>query len=391
MPSVRLTKQNVATLPCPPGKSYVLFHDTELTGFALKVNAGGSRVYLALYRDKAGKPQRPTIGSVGVLTFDEARKEVRTLLAKVQTGGDPRLEKAQARAKAGVTLKSVTDDYLRIVKAKRKPRYYSEVERHLLKDWAPLAHMPLESIERANVATQLNALAKTKAVGATRARAALSALFTWAIGEGRAKDNPVIGTNKPAEEKSRERVLSPAELKAIWNACGDDDYGVMVRLLILTAQRRDEVGSMVEAELDEDGTLWTIPSARAKNGRTHEVPLSPLAAKILADKPRLADRTLVFGRGQKGFSGWSASKARMDARIKESGAVVGEWRLHDLRRTAATMMADKLQVQPHIIEAILNHVSGHRAGVAGVYNRATYRDEKRAALAKWSDFVQSIV
>lgn len=388
---MRFTKQAVDALTVPPGKDYALFWDEAVKGFGVKLNAGGSRQWVAQYRAADGKTKRPTIGRVDTTSLDEARKQAKILLAKAQTGSDPQAEKVMAKKQAGITLGSVAEAYLKHAKGKLKPRSYAEVERHLTKDWHKLAAVPLATVRRADVASHLNRISdEGRKVAATRARAALSAMFTWAMGEGIAEANPVVGTNKPAEEKSRERVLSEAELKAIWTACGNDDYGVMVRLLILTAQRRDEVGGMDETELDETAALWTIPGARTKNGRTHEVPLSSLAWEILDAKPRMAGRTLVFGRGQGGFSGWSASKARLDIRIKEAGAEIQDWRLHDLRRTATTMMMDRLKVQPHIAEAILNHMTGHRAGVAGVYNRATYRDDKRDALDRWAAFVRGL-
>jgi integrase len=210
------------------------------------------------------------------------------------------------------------------------------------------------------------------------------------MGEGLAETNPVIGTNKAAEEVSRDHTLSPAELKAIWSHCRDDDYGRIVRLLILTAQRREEVAAMAWDELDLAGALWAIPKARTKNGLPHDIPLSRPALEIVEAVPHRDGRALVFGEGEGGFQGWSNAKTALDERIKESGLKVRPWRLHDLRRTAATMMADKLGVQPHVIEAILNHISGHKAGVAGIYNRATYAKEKREALDLWAGLAQGI-
>lgn len=387
---MRFTKPAVEALPLPPHGSGKLYWDDALKGFGVKVNAGGSRQWIAQYRTPDGRTPRVTIGRVDAVSLDEARKQARVLLAKAQTGSDPQAEKAEARRQASVTLGSVTDRYLSQARTRLKPRSFEEVERSLRNHWEPLATLPIASIRRSDVAARLNTLADDGRVGATRSRAYLSAFFTWAMGEGIVEANPVVGTNKPAEEKSRDRVLTEAELAAVWKACGDDDYGVMVRLLILTAQRRDEVGGMADAEVDLGAALWTLPAARTKNGRPHEVPLSSPALQLIVSKPRLAGRSMMFGRGSGSFSGWSQSKKRLDARIAASGVTVAPWRLHDLRRTAATMMAERLQVPPHIIEAILNHVSGHRAGVAGVYNRASYRDEKRAALDGWSSFVASL-
>jgi integrase len=223
-------------------------------------------------------------------------------------------------------------------------------------------------------------------IASNRARAAISALFTYALGTGIADANPVVGTIKAGEEVRRDHVILDAELGAIWRACPGTDHGRVVKLLLLTAQRRDEVANMRWSELDLAMGLWTVPGERTKNGLVHEVPLSELAMQILTEAPRRNGRELVFGDGAGGFSGWSRSKARLDARV--GSAVLRPWRLHDLRRTAATGMAN-LGVQPHVVEAVLNHVSGHKAGVAGIYNRAQYKDEKRDALQRWSYHVES--
>jgi integrase len=232
-------------------------------------------------------------------------------------------------------------------------------------------------------------------------------MFNWAIREGLdIPANPVLGTNRPAQPRSRERVLTDKELAEIWAALGDDDYGRIVKLLLLTAQRRGEVGGMRWNELDADINVWTIPGTRTKNHREHTVPLTDVALALI---PACREgRDHVFGDGprvrgdsHRGFSGWSKSKAALEARIlaarqkaadaEHEAESLPDWRLHDLRRTAATVMADRLGVFPHIVEAVLNHVSGHRAGVAGVYNLARYEAEMRAALRAWADHVNRIV
>jgi integrase len=198
-------------------------------------------------------------------------------------------------------------------------------------------------------------------------------LFNWAIRQGYdIPANPVAGTNRTTI-KSRDRVLTKTELASIWNQCGDDNYSRIVRLLILTGQRRDEVGRMEWSELDLERKLWTIPPSRTKNHREHTIPLTDASIALLPE--RWHDS--VFGNG---FSNWSKSRARLS-----SG-----WRIHDIRRSVATGMAE-LGILPHIIEAILNHVSGHKAGVAGVYNKAKYLEEMRSALETWATHVGELV
>jgi len=171
--------------------------------------------------------------------------------------------------------------------------------------------------------------------------------------------------------------------------------------VLLTGTRRDEVGGMKWSELDFERGVWLIPGDRTKNGRPLALPLSLLTLKIISTVQRRAGRDRLFGQGEGPFSGWSKGKAALDKRIHAvRTAKVGQnaktvpmpsWRLHDLRRTCATVMADKLGVLPHVIEAVLNHVSGHKAGVAGTYNRAVYEREMRTALTLWSDYVRAIV
>lgn len=387
---MRFTKASVESLVMPPGKGEHYVWDEGLKGLAVKLNPGGSRNYLVQYRDQGGSTRRVVIGKVGVVSLDDARKHARVLLSKVQTGTDPHAERMARRAQAAITLEFVAEAYLRHAQAKLRPRSYEQVERHLNLHWQPLARLPVNAIKRADVAAQLQVLsAGGHRVNANRARSALSALFAWAVGEGIAETNPVIGTNKPAEERSRERVLTKDEIRAVWLGCRDDAYGRIVRLLLLTGQRRDEVGSLADAELDLAAAIWAIPSERTKNGLAHDVPLSAAVLETLAGQPRIEARGLVFGLGQGGFSGWSNSKARLDKRIAAAGLEMPPWRIHDLRRTAATGMAN-LGVLPHVIEAVLNHVSGSRAGVAGIYNRASYSAEKRAALDLWAAHVTAL-
>ena len=208
--------------------------------------------------------------------------------------------------------------------------------------------------------------------------------------QGVAEANPVIGTARPAPEVQRERTLSLGELRRVWLAAGDDGYGRIVRLLILTGQRRNEVGGMAEAELNRDTAMWVLPAARSKNGREHEIPLAPLALKIIGE-PRTG-KTHAFGRGRAGFSGWSKSKERLDQRIAATGAEMKPWVLHDLRRSLVTLMNEHGIAQPHVIEAITNHLGGiGKASVAGVYNRAVYRAEKRLALNAWADLIADLI
>lgn len=392
---MKLSNVNLHKIGLPPGARDKIIFDDDLPGFGLRLRDGGKRTWIAQYRVGA-KQRRVTIGSVATIRADEARKRAKSLFSKVNLGADPQLEKAEARAQASTTLKSLVERYLAERAAGRlKARSLDEVNRHLRKHWSPLAQLPVKSITRADVAAQLGKLAKHSGpYAANRARSALSALFSWAMGEGLVDANPVVGTNKATQEIARDRVLSDDELSLVWKAAGRGEYGAIVRLLILTGQRREEVGGMLWSEIDLQSAVWRIGSHRTKNGLAHDVPLSPLAVTTLNALQRRDGRDFVFGLGAGPFQGWSNAKSAFDARLLithqtgDKDYTIKAWRLHDLRRTVATRLVD-IGVLPHIVEAILNHVSGHKGGVAGIYNRASYVGEKRIALNLWESYLVS--
>ena len=308
--------------------------------------------------------------------------------------------KAEKRAKERLTLRYIANQYLRAKEREGlRPKSLSDATRYLLKSFKPLHNLPVDKIARRDIATVLNDLAENSPAAANQARANLSALFAWAIGEGLVDSNPVLGTNNPGgTPKARDRVLTYDELIQIWNACGDDEGGRIVKLLILTGQRRQEIGGMAWPELDRNNGTWRLPGSRTKNGREHKLSLPGLAWSIIEKVPRRETNKHLFGIGSRGFGNWYKLKAALDSRCQ----IAEPWRLHDLRRTVATKMAESpspddpeveggLGVKPHIVEALLNHISGHKAGIARVYNKATYQTEVKNALAIWADHVASIV
>jgi integrase len=354
-------------------------HKEAVRGFGVR-RQRGAPVYVVKFR-VFGRQRFITIGPHGApWTPTLARREAKRLLGLVANGQDPQAEKAGARAKAADTLGKIASDYLVTAKTTQRPRTFVETTRHLMMNWRPLHSLSIFHILRRHIAARLSEIVAERGTAtAADARKTLSAMFNWAIREGYDINNPVIGTNRPAQAAARTRVLSGDELARIWRGCDDDDFGRIIRLLALTAQRRNEVSRMAWAELDLDRGVWTIPGARTKNHREH---ILPLPAAALALLPPRRNRPLVFGEG---FSNWTKAKARLDAKAK-----IAPYRIHDLRRAAATGMAE-LGVQPHIIEAVLNHVSGHKAGVAGIYNRAAYTEPMREALQRWADHVEALI
>ena len=401
---MKLTKATIASLKLPEGKSDAIFFDDDVPGFGLRIRAGGKKTWIVQYR--IGKMQRRiTLGAVNALDPEMARKAARDRLAQVTLGGDPQRDRLEARVSAAITLGGLVNRYLTFKEASVRKSTHSETKRYLHEYWKTLHKVPIHEVKRRDIAVRLTEISEEHGpVAAARARIALSGIFAWAMREGIVDANPVIGTNKPPEPPSRDRVLTDAELAEIWAACQDNDYGRIVKLALLTGGRREEIGGLTWQEIDIGRAELNLPPERTKNGRPHIIPLSPMALSVVSATPRREGREYLFGEGAGAFSGWSKSKAAMDRRIlearranakkahKSSGDTkpMPAWRLHDLRRTVATRMAD-LGIQPHVIEAILNHVSGSKAGVAGVYNRSLYAAEKRAALEVWADHVQAVL
>jgi integrase len=349
--------------------------DDRVIGLGARKQIKGVFYYLR-YRH-SGTQRMYSIGRHGSpWTPETARIEAQRLLGVLAAGTDPF---AQPLAAEGFGVE--VGRYLERKRAVLKPRAYTEVARYLIKQAAPLHRLPLGEIDRRKIAALLAEIeTDSGAIARNRARSALSSFFNWAVAEGLTETNPVQGTSKADEGHSRDRVLTHDELRKLLRGLGEDRFSDVVRLLLLTGQRRNEIGKLQWSEIDLAKAQITLPASRVKNGRDHTFPLSAQALAILARQPRRTD--FVFGgRGQ---WGWAEAKAKLDQRLG-----IAPWRLHDLRRTAATAMAE-LGVQPHHIEAVLNHQSGHKASVAGIYNRAKYSDEMRGALQRWADYVDQI-
>ena len=385
---MKLTQNNVAALTPPEGKADFIAWDDSLPGFGVRLRGGSTR-YLIQYR--CGTQQRrESLGDVRKIRLEDARAIARQRFAKVELGVDPATERAKEREAARVaklTLAAVAARYLDAKADRLRPNTYQQAKLHLSVHWQPLHGLPLTNVTRADVAARLQEIIKEHGrVAAARARGNLSALYTWAMKEGLADANPLIATNDPAEGiEPRDRVLSDRELALIWKHCLDDDFGRIVRLLILTGCRREEIGALRWNEID-NGVL-TIPATRTKNRKAHSLTLPPLAVEILRSIPRL-DRDLVFARGRSGFSAWSYSTMALHTRIATNeGKALPHWTLHDLRRSFRTGLG-KLGIAPHIAELCINHRKG---GVQAIYDRYQYQGEIASALAQWSAHVAAII
>jgi integrase len=380
--TVKLTVNATAALKLPAGKSDHIEFDDEIPGFGLRFREGGARW---VFQYKIGtQHRRITFGRYPAMKVGAAREQAAKFHAKVKLGLDPAGEKAENQARAAETFQACMDTYLEKRRREEhlRPTTLSEIERHLERNLKPLHGLRIDKIDRRVIATELARLASDAPVQANRTRASLVKFLNWCAGEGYIDANPAVFTNKNPEQ-ARERVPTVVELAAIWKALPAGDFGDILKLLMLTGQRRDEIADLEWVEVNLDNALITLPPRRTKNHRKHTVPLSNAAKLILSAREQ--NRPLVFGRGQGGFSGWSQSKRRLNVRL-----AIPPWTIHDLRRGVSTGLGD-IGVQPHVVESVLNHISGTKAGVAGVYNRAAYEEEKKIALTDWAKHLMAAI
>lgn len=388
---MKITKQAVSGLCLPEGKTERFEWDDDLPGFGVRLR-GDTKRWVVQYR-VGPQQRRESLGDVRKVPLEDARKAARTRFAQVELGTDPGAEKAKTRKQAEavkLTLAVAADRYLDAKQERLRPSTYGQAKLHFTNHWKPLRKRPLEEIKRADVAARLQELIKESGkTAAARARSNLSALYGWAMREGLCEGNPVIATNDPAEGiLPRERVLADDELRVIWKACRDDDFGRIVRLLMLTGCRREEIGGLKYKEINLDTGVLIIPCERTKNRRELELTLPDAALQILRSAPRIADRDFVFGGSGGTYSAWSyATQALFERITRAQDKPLRHWTLHDLRRTFRTGLA-RIGVLPHIAELAINHVKG---GVEAIYDRHRYQKEINAALVMWADHIRSIV
>jgi integrase len=387
-------------------------------GLYVIVQSTGSKSWALRYR-YGGRPRKLTLGQYPAIDLAKARGRAQAALEALDRGEDPAVAQLDAvaqqhrpsadRESFAVLIRRWFEAHaiprqrswretarligLKVIEHEDGTRTFEEVPGGIVARWAERA---VHGIRRRDIRELLEA---SKARGATttanRELSALKTFFGWCVDGEIIEVSPAARLAKPAPENRRTRILTDTELRLAWLAGAAEGYpfGDIVRLLMLTAQRRGEVAGARWVEFDLKARTWTIPKERTKNGLPHLVPLSDTALALLEDMPRFKGGDFLFGLGGRtGFTGYSKGKARIDKRVGElAGATLElpEWNLHDLRRTGATGMA-KLGVMPHVVEAVLNHISGSKAGVAGIYNLWSYEAEKREALARWAEHVERV-
>lgn len=376
-----LTAKTIDALK-PQAKRYEV-HDALCPGFSIRVSPQGQKTFNVKYRYGI-RQRRLKLGIYPRITLGEAREQAMAALRQVDDGIDPHARRRQLNLR----VEAVCEDFIRQY-AKPRNRSWREAERILNREFAAMhGQRDIRQVTRADVLEMMDrAIERGAAYQANRIHSHLRKLFNWCLDRGKIEASPMMGTKAPTRERARDRVLTPAEITRLVAACRAEPYpfGPYTLMLLITAQRRGEVANMRWSEIDWEAKVWEIPAERSKNGKPHLVPLSPLALSVLRDVPRFERCDLVFTTTRTTpISGIT----KMVIRLQEASETSG-WRLHDLRRTAATEMA-KMGIVPHVVEKVLNHISGTISGVAAVYNRYGYDAEKRDALTQWDGLLERL-
>jgi integrase len=408
--------------------------DGACTGLYLVLQPSGAKSWALRFRRPTGKPAKLVLGGVFTsnkepdtaptigdhLTLAGARRLVAQLRHEIAQGRDPaatHLADKQRRRLAAVeaaenTFAVAAKDWIEQDASKNtrrwkeqarllglEPKTLALIKNGLADRWTERPVLEIGGHDIYGIVDETRRLGAPglarRGDGPTESRAramlsCLSTMFGWLVKKRRVDKNPCVSVPRPETPKARDRVLTSAEIVKFWRAAGavaGKPFDAALKLLLLTGCRLNEVTGMRYEELSEDATQWIVPGNRTKNRRPHMVPLPPLARDLIASIQRIEGSDLVFTTtGRAPVSGWTKVKTRLD----KSMGNPPHWVLHDLRRTAATGMAE-LGIEPHIVEAVLNHVSGAKAGVAGTYNRAAYAAQKRAALERWAAHVEGLV
>lgn len=369
------------------------FQDEAIRGLSLRVSESGLKTWNVVFvRQSDDTKQRVKLGRYPEITLEKARTAALKMMTAIAEGGDPANDKKANRA--ALTIEALGAIYLE-KHAKRLKKTWAQDERILQVEVYPrIGKMKAAQVKRRDLLDIIEAKAEAGHIAqSTQILAVIRKLFNWAVDSDYLQTSPAAGVKPRGKSVSRDRVLSKEEIRLIWNSLPDAKLNgktkAIIRLLFLTGQRSGEVSGMIRSEIDLNRPTWTIPGGRAKNGNPHVVPLSGVARKIvelaLAEADENPDAPLFTRTGEAIESNAIAKAVRLKLQVTDTA-----WTAHDIRRTVATGLAE-LGIAPHIVEAVLNHVSGFKAGVAGTYNRHLYEPEKRRALDIWAEHLQAVV
>lgn len=403
---MRFADRSLKALALEPGQKDLTRFDDDCPGLGVRLTAKGTRAFIIQWTDPATKRKvREPIGIWGSITIDQARIAARARLGDVAKGIDPRAIRSERkaaheaeRARNVLTLDALVTDWATKHLAARRPRYRNEAQRALRYAFATYLKRSAAKLSRAEVITTLD---KLPATIAGRTKAYGHACFKWAMQRERVPQNPFAGVPVPTGATERDRVLTDGETAEIVAAATSLPYpfGPFYRVALLTLQRREDVAAMRWSELSADFSLWTIPAARMKNRKAHDIHLAEPVRVILRELLRTKKQDLVFSTtGKNPVSGFSRAKSMLDAAVVAARAKAAQvsgrdadpstpWRLHDFRRTGVSTMA-ALGIDSIVADKILAHKPAKLKGVAAVYQRHEFANERRLALEAWAAHVE---
>jgi len=383
-----LTQISIEKFKAPKKRKEV--PDAAFSGLYLILQPTGKKSFAYRYR-YTGKTRKLTLGKFPLTSLADARDKAQKAQSQLERGIDPSSDKKSPEA--------FDDSFKEFLKRHvSQNKSHKEVERQFYHDLLPLfGSIPIGEIQRRDVIRLMDAVVdRGSPVMANRLRATLSKFYSWANSRDLTQNNPCSGIIRPTKEFSRDRILSEDEILLFWKASNSQldrkgalsPYGRYFQFLLMSAQRRSEVAEMRYEEIN--GDTWIIPAKRAKNGRSHSVPLTPLMKKILNSEQQ--DIGYVFStNGRNPINNIGRAAAKLKKFMSESSSLeIPNWTPHDLRRTAASEMA-KAGVYVEVIEKVQNRSGGKLGGVAGVYNRYDYAKEKREALTLWCETIERLV
>jgi integrase len=392
MASIRITERALQGLKLAAARAHrpLLIWDTDIRGFGCRASPSGSLSFIFQVWEggKGGKAKRITLTQV---TLEKARLEAQSKRVEANQGclTSPKLERLKLQ-RALLQQKTISQAVSAYLEENKEPgRYWEELEQRFNKQITPALKgaRRITEITSEDLRELLRAYSD-RPVAKRNTYWALSGFFKWCLSEGYTTHNPLASLPIPRVPNSRDRTLSKGEIKLLWDAASQLGYpwASFYKLLLLTAQRREEVAGMEWKELDLDQSLWVIPGSRTKNKKEHIVHLSPLA---MASLPLLNKSRYVFlsSTGKTSISSFSDAKIDLDKLLPSD---MPPWRIHDLRRTAKTGFAS-LGVPKEVSEKILNHVSNSSSDLETIYNRYQYLEERKEALTKWGEYIANLV
>ena len=354
--------------------------DTELRGFGVRISPSGSVSWLVQrwYGGRGGRPFRYVLGNYPSMSLVDARRQAQIDIGEMCKGTNLVLcrkgQRTQIKKDVHHTLAVVAEHY--VSSQSTGSEYWHQTHNRFNKLILPTlgSYLPVTAITKSS----LRSLDLTD----HNTYSSLSAFFTYCLTHDYLETNPLATIPAPKPPKARERYLTTSEIKAYWSATETLSYPWkhFYQLVLLTAQRRDEVASLEWSEMD--GETWTIPASKTKNGKEHLVHLSGLSVCVLAQVPKSASSFVFTTNGKTPISGFSKAKKLLP--VFDTPYVI-----HDLRRTFATHAAS-LGVLPDVADRVLNHVSGTRSGVKGVYQKFEFIKERKEALEMWSRYLREL-